>query len=86
MSRGSGYRHQAHGGVTISLAAFFDAVLEKGGELLTTLRLTLAIPLAIQSLPRSGPGCNQADSRPDATCGDATREHRPDGASLTSNP
>ena len=30
----------------------------------------LAIPLAIRSLSRCWPGCNQADVRPDLTCGE----------------
>jgi hypothetical protein len=39
----------------------------------------LAIPLAIRSLSRCWPGCDQADGGPDATCGDAPWEYQPDG-------
>jgi hypothetical protein len=46
----------------------------------------LAISLAIRSLSLRRPGCRQADGRLNSTCGDAPREHQPDGWCLTSNP
>ena len=46
----------------------------------------LAIPLAIRLMSQHRPGCVWTDGGPDATCGDALREHHSDGSWLTSNP
>lgn len=49
-------------------------------------RLLLAISLAIRSLSRNRPRCDWTDDGADVTCGDAPRQHQPDGLCLTSNP
>ena len=45
----------------------------------------LATPLAIRLLLRGRSGCDRPDCGPDPTCGDAPREHQPDGSCLTTD-